>query len=597
MATTTPLTSVSGLISGLDTSSIITQLMQIEAQPQTALKTTLSTTQTAITSYQDLNTKFKALLASAQKLTDPSTWGARTASSSDSSVAASATPSALAGSVTFTVNGLATAQSLISASSTSSLTDTSTFSLSGGSFSIVGSDGTTTTLTPADGSLQSVVSAVNSSTAGVRAAAVQVSPGQYRLQLTSTTTGAASTFTVNGLNGLGGTTVVADARDASIHVGSPTQGFDVTSSSNTFTGVSPGLTFTVSQAGATSTVTVGNDEKSIGSAVSALVDAANAVLADITTQTAQGTLSSDGKTRTGQGALATDTTVKNLTSAVLQAVTSAVGGVSAATYGIQSTSDGKLTFDADTFAAAYGANPAGTQAALAPVGGTGVAQRLAAVAQQASDPVTGTITTSIASQTSTVTQLNNQISDWDVRLAARQQTLQNQFNAMEVALQKLQSQSSWLSSQLNGLSGLVVEVERMMARPDDPTARYVQDSVGTASPGRLLVMLYDRLALDLVQAGEALARSDRSTAHERLIHAQRIVAELAATLDHSAGWSGSSGLASLYAWLTSELVWVNIKGDAARLHGCRLVVEPLRDTWRAALLDTAPTGTDDRLVG
>ena len=114
MTSTSPLTSVGGLISGLDTNSIITQLMQIEAEPQTALKTTLTNTQSAITSYQDLNTKFQALLTAAQNLTNPSTWGARTATSSDSSVAASATASALTGSVTFTVNQLATAQSLIS---------------------------------------------------------------------------------------------------------------------------------------------------------------------------------------------------------------------------------------------------------------------------------------------------------------------------------------------------------------------------------------------------------------------------------------------------------------------------------------------------
>ena len=453
MTSTSPLTSVSGLISGLDTSSIITQLMQIEAEPQTALKTTLTNTQSAITSYQDLNTKFQSLLTAAQNLTNPSTWGARTATSSDSSVAASATASALTGSVTFTVNQLATAQSLISSTSTSSLTDTSTFSLTGGSFSITGADGTATAITPADGSLQSVVSAINSSAAGVRAAAVQVAPGQYRLQLTGTATGSASTFTVDGLDGLGGTTVVADAQDASIHVGSATQGFDVTSATNTFNGVSPGLTFTVSQAGVTSTVSIGNDSKSISSAVSALVDAANAVLADITSQTAQGTLSSDGTTRTGQGALATDTTVKNLTSSVLQAVTSAVGGVSAAKLGIQSTQDGTLTFNADTFNSAYAADPAGAQALIAPVGGTGVAQRLAAVAKQASDPVTGSITSSIAGENSTVTQLNSQISGWDLRLAAKQQSLTNQFTAMEVALQKLQSQSQWLTSQISQLSG------------------------------------------------------------------------------------------------------------------------------------------------
>ena len=88
-----------------------------------------------------------------------------------------------------------------------------------------------------------------------------------------------------------------------------------------------------------------------------------------------------------------------------------------------------------------------------------------------------------------------------------------------------------------------------MSRPGATAARYVQDSVSTASPGRLLVMLYDRLALDLVQAGDALARADRTTAHQRLLHAQRIVTELSTTLDHTAGWSGSVGLASLYAWL------------------------------------------------
>lgn len=453
MTSTSPLTSVSGLVSGLDTSSIITQLMQIEAEPQTALKTTLTNTQSAITSYQDLNTKFQSLLTAAQNLTNPATWGARTATSSDSSVAASATASALTGSVTFTVNQLATAQSLISTSSTTSLTDTSTFSLTGGSFSITGADGTATTITPTDGSLQSVVSAINSSTAGVRAAAVQVAPGQYRLQLTGASTGSASTFTVNGLNGLGGTTVVADAQDASIHVGSATQGFDVTSATNTFNGVSPGLTFTVSQAGVTSTVSIGNDANSISTSVKALVDAANAVLADITSQTAQGTLSSDGTTRTGQGSLATDTTVKNLTSSVLQAVTSAVGGVSAAKFGIQSTQDGTLTFDATTFNAAYAADPAGAQALIAPVNGTGVAQRLATVAKQASDPVTGSITSSIAGENSTVTQLNSAISDWDLRLAAKQQSLTAQFTAMEVAMQKLQSQSQWLASQVSQLSG------------------------------------------------------------------------------------------------------------------------------------------------
>jgi flagellar hook-associated protein 2 len=448
MATST--TSVSGLVSGLDTSTIISQLMQIEAQPQTNLKTKLTSTQTAVTAYQGLNTKFQALLSAAKTMQDSATWGARSATSSDSSVAASATAGALGGSLTFTVNQLATAHSLLTAGSTASLTDTNTFTFSGSSFQLVAGDGTSTTITPTDGSLQSVVNAVNASSAGVRAAAVQTSPGQYKLQLSSSTTGDTSAFTVSGLTGLGGTSVVQQGQNASIHVGSATAGFDVSSATNTFQGVQPGLTFTVSKEGATSTVSVANDKDSIAGSVSALVDAANAVLAAITAGTAPGTLNSDGS-RTGAGALTSDMTVKALTAKVIQAVTGAVGGKSAATYGIQSTSTGTLTFDKAKFTAAYNADPDGTRAVIAPTTGIGVAQRLGTLATNTSDSQTGTITSTIASQNSVIKNLNDDIADWDLRLAQRQTNLQTTYTAMEVALQKLQSQASWLSSQLAGL--------------------------------------------------------------------------------------------------------------------------------------------------
>jgi flagellar protein FliS len=129
------------------------------------------------------------------------------------------------------------------------------------------------------------------------------------------------------------------------------------------------------------------------------------------------------------------------------------------------------------------------------------------------------------------------------------------------------------------------------------TARYVTDSIATASPGRLLVMLYDRLALDLARAGDAIEAGDRSTAHGLLLHAQDIVSELASSLDHSAGWDGSKGLAALYAWLGSELVRVNIFGDLTRLRGCESVVGPLRDSWHKAFAATSASATDTRLVG
>src|SRR3954451_24584983 len=111
--------------------------------------------------------------------------------------------------------------------------------------------------------------------------------------------------------------------------------------------------------------------------------------------------------------------------------------------------------------------------------------------------------------------------------------------------------------------------------------RYLGDTVNTASPGKLLVMLYDRLALDLNRGEQAITAGDRQEGSRQLQHAQDILAELLATLDVDA-WSGGPGLAALYAFLLTELINANITGDAARVATCRGLVEPLRDAWREA---------------
>jgi flagellar protein FliS len=111
--------------------------------------------------------------------------------------------------------------------------------------------------------------------------------------------------------------------------------------------------------------------------------------------------------------------------------------------------------------------------------------------------------------------------------------------------------------------------------------RYLQDSINTASPGRLLIMLYDRLVLDLMQGEEALRAGERETAHERITHAQEIVLELRTSLDLEA-WSGAPGLAGLYGFLLTELIGANIARDAGRVAACRALIEPLRDAWREA---------------
>lgn len=119
-------------------------------------------------------------------------------------------------------------------------------------------------------------------------------------------------------------------------------------------------------------------------------------------------------------------------------------------------------------------------------------------------------------------------------------------------------------------------------------ARYLNDAVTTASPARLLVMLYDKLVLDLNQAEEALRSGDRQFASGRLIHAQEIVTELVSSLDVDA-WDGGKALAALYLYLNTQLVQANVTADADRVAACRAHVEPLRDAWRTAAEQVAQT--------
>jgi flagellar protein FliS len=112
-------------------------------------------------------------------------------------------------------------------------------------------------------------------------------------------------------------------------------------------------------------------------------------------------------------------------------------------------------------------------------------------------------------------------------------------------------------------------------------ARYIGDAVATSSPQQILVMLYDRLALDLERAQKFTAAGDREPASEQLQHAQDIVIELLSSLQVEA-WEGGPRLAALYNWLIGELMQANIKLDTNRISACRQVVEPLRDAWRQA---------------
>jgi flagellar protein FliS len=112
---------------------------------------------------------------------------------------------------------------------------------------------------------------------------------------------------------------------------------------------------------------------------------------------------------------------------------------------------------------------------------------------------------------------------------------------------------------------------------------YVDQMVATASPAKLLVMLFDRLVLDVQRAVEAQEQDRHADAGPQLLHAQEIVLELRSSLRKDV-WDGAAQLDSIYAWLFEQLIKANVSRDVAVTKDCLGIIEPLAETWREAAL-------------
>jgi flagellar hook-associated protein 2 len=445
--------SVDGLVSGMDTTTLINSLLQVEAAPQTALKTRLSSTQDAAKAYRSINTKVDALRTAAENLTKPETWASAKATSSQPSVAVAMGTSPQTGSLTFSVKQTAATHSMVSTGRWPSTTDPNVFT----SFAFTAGGTATTIPVGGTGSLNDAVAAINASKKGLKAAAVNVGNGQYALQVTAAASGVAGKFDVTSAGSTFATTT--EAADADLLVGTTDNAYHVTSSTNTFTGLLPGATITVSKAEPAVTIDVVADPDAVAAKVQAFVDAANSALTEITKYT--------NSTGGATAVLKADTTLTSLAGQILDAVSDAVGtadvtGVvgtsgSPGAAGVQLTRDGKVTFDKTKFLAKLRENPALAQRLLngtpttAAFDTAGVAQRLQTLATNATKARTGTLTLLAQGQDDLAKNIQKRIDDWDVRLAARKDTLSRQFTAMETALSSMKQQSSWLAGQIASL--------------------------------------------------------------------------------------------------------------------------------------------------
>lgn len=116
--------------------------------------------------------------------------------------------------------------------------------------------------------------------------------------------------------------------------------------------------------------------------------------------------------------------------------------------------------------------------------------------------------------------------------------------------------------------------------------RYSSDGASITSNERLVVMLYERLCNDIVEAAAAMRDGRPGDAHRPLINAQEIVEALDTALDLDR-WPEGIALRALYDYVGGELVQANLTKDPSRLDTCLGHVEPLRDAWREAWAATA----------
>lgn len=120
---------------------------------------------------------------------------------------------------------------------------------------------------------------------------------------------------------------------------------------------------------------------------------------------------------------------------------------------------------------------------------------------------------------------------------------------------------------------------------------YTRESVLSATPAQLVVMLYDRLVLDMQRAEAAQDAQDWVEAHGYLMHAQDIVTELQLTLRMDV-WDGAERLFAIYVYVKNALVAANLNRDVERTHEALRLMTPLRESWTQAAVSLQASGTE-----
>jgi flagellar hook-associated protein 2 len=441
---------ITGLASGLNTDAIITEEMAIYQQPVTNLQNVSSGLTAENKQLTSIQTALQTLAADAQALGDPALFQTTQSVTSSDPTRVSATSSTGAGVGGYQVSVTALANSAQRTFSYASPAAADTVTIDGQAVPVAAGESTS-----------DFVNSINSnSKLDVYAAATSTGT----IVMSNRATGNTGTGFIQVSDTAGAlteqTALAKQGQDAAFSV----DGVSGTSHSNTVTSAIAGVSLSLSGVTTTSgpiTINVAApapNSANIESAINTYATQYNAVIAQIQTQLTQAPSSSDPT----QGTLYGDPELQSLLGSMRTAMASSGSGLptgmadmidiglsTGATTGSgavsQSALTGNLSLNATTLESALASNPAGVHSVMG-----SWASSFSIMLNQEADPG-GTIDSRIQGDSAQVTQLGNQISSMQSALTDKQNTLVQQFAALEAALSSNQSTASWLTSQIAAL--------------------------------------------------------------------------------------------------------------------------------------------------
>jgi flagellar hook-associated protein 2 len=458
----TPLLNIGGLASGLDTNSIVDQLMAIERQQRTRIDQQASLVTARQSALADFQSRLRSVEAAAKDLRSLTLWSQKQAVGTSDATRLSAAIVAGAGAG---VGGYQVEVSQLANAAQRTYAFRSP--AAAGTIAIDGHD----TSVAANASLADVVSAINSdASATVYAAATD----SGTLVLSARRTGDTGTGFIAVTDGTGALTEDAakakQGRDALFTVDGVAGSASTNDVTNAIAGVRLSLRGVTTVSGPI-TVTVGApaaDTQAIKDKLRAFVDVYNSTVDAIRAKLDERSVPNARTDADRQkGMLNGDLTLTAILGQLRQSIYTPARGLpdgmsSLADLGVSTGSAsatisrdalaGKLQIDDDALDAALASNPSGVRDLLAgPANAGGWTRAFERVVHDA-DTTGGTIDVRIVGADAELKRLQRAMADMDDRLALKETSLRTQFTAMETALAQSQTQSSWLSGQLASLN-------------------------------------------------------------------------------------------------------------------------------------------------